>query len=328
MKPKRADAVLARLESPSVSERTQIAVVADPHVSPRAEGSPMVYHQSGERLRTAFADANSREVDAVISAGDLTKDGALWEYEYFDEILEELDCPFFSVPGNHDMPKAPADEYEYGDEHEAPPVERFERQYTPDGELPFVQQVGELDVIGLNTASMPDRSLARSHDGQLSADEIGWLDEALDRANTPVVLMHHNTPAMFEQFEDLRHWAYPEMTDPPVLRGPDPLVETLTDHEVPLTITGHLHNIGVAETGPVREITTPATGSYPQGYLLFEFDEGGTTVRYVPVADIEGMTEAHQARSTGGETSAGYASFASIRLASMPLVDDHRPSGD
>jgi hypothetical protein len=69
-------------------------------------------------------------------------------------------------------------------------------------------------------------------------------------------------------------------------------------------------------------VTTPATGSFPQGYLLFEFDTGGTVVRYVPVAEVDGMTEAHSARSGDGPTSAGYASFAAVRLASLPLVDE------
>jgi 3',5'-cyclic AMP phosphodiesterase CpdA len=283
----------------------------------------MVYHQSGERLKYALEDAQRRNVDAVISPGDLTKDGAPWEYEYLDEILEELDIPFFSVPGNHDMPKAPVEEYDHGDEHDSPPIERFEQEYTPDGELPFIKRVGGIDFVGINTASMPDGSLAQTHDGEVSADQAAWLDSVLGDLETPVVLMHHNTPTMFDQFEELREQWHPDMSDPPVLRNPEPLTETLTGHDVPLVITGHLHNIGVAELGSVREVTTPATGSFPQSYLIFEFDEAGTTIKYIPVTDIDGMSEAHHARLTGGARSRGYTSFASIRLATLPLLDDY-----
>lgn len=318
----RADSILARLSSPSIEKRTRIAVVSDPHVSPRAEGTAMVYHRSGERLQAAFEDAEERGVDAVVSAGDITKDGARWEYEYFDEILQELDLPFFSIPGNHDVSKAPVEEYDHGDEHDTPPLDRFEREYAPEGELPFVERVGGVDIIGINTASMPDGSLARTHDGKVSGEQIDWLDSVLDDLETPVVLMHHNTPAMLEQFRVLREESHSEMTDPPVLRDHEPLMTTLTDHEVPLVITGHLHNIGVAETERLREVTTPATGSFPQAYLIFEFDEAGTTVRYVPVTDVEGMTEAHHMRRVGGARSFGYTSFGSIRLAAMPLRDD------
>lgn len=316
------EAVLARFTSPSVETRTSIAVIADPHVSSRAEGTAMVYHRSGERLRTALADAEARSVDAILSAGDLTKDGAPWEYEHLDDILAEFETPFVSVPGNHDVPKASTKTYAHGDDHETPPIERFERNYTPGGEFPFVVDVGDLNIIGLNTASMPDGSLTETHDGQISTAHVEWLDSTLQEVETPVVLMHHNTPAMFDQFATLREQSHPEMSDPPVLRDPQPLLNVLTDHEVPLVVTGHLHNLGVAETGPVREVTTPATGSFPQSYLLFEFDASGTTVRYVPVAGTTGNTEAHHLRRSSGPRGEGYAAFASIRLASLPLLDE------
>jgi predicted phosphodiesterase len=315
-------AVLARLSVPTVEERTRVAVVSDPHVSPRVEGTPMVYHRSAERLRTALADAERRGVDAVVSPGDLTKDGTPWEYDLLDEILGEFDVPFFSVPGNHDVPKAPADEYEYGDDHEPTAVEEFARKYGPTDAFPFVESVGGIDFLGLNTATQPDGSLRRTHDGAVSEADLAWLEDAAAAAETPVVLMHHNTTPMYDQFRTHRDAAHPEMGLPPLMRDPEPLMATLRDCGVPLVVTGHLHNVGVAEAGPVCEVTTPATGSYPQSYLLFEFGPEGTVVRYVPVADVDGMTEAHHARASGGETSAGYTSFAAVRLARLPLVDE------
>jgi len=281
----------------------------------------MVYHRSTDRLRAALADATDRGVDAVVSAGDLTKDGAPWEYERLDEVLSAFDVPFFSVPGNHDVPKASTDEYEYGDDHESPPLDRFERTYAPDS-FPFVERVGGVDVVALNTACLPDGSLRRTHDGAVSGEDLAWLERTLPALDTPVVLMHHNTPAMSDQLRAHGDAAHPGMGMPPVLRDPEPLMEVVTGAEVPLVVTGHLHNIGVARTGPTWEVTTPATGSFPQGYLLVDIDRTGTVVRYVPVTEVDGMTEAHSARWSAGETSAGYASFAAVRLASLPLVDE------
>jgi 3',5'-cyclic AMP phosphodiesterase CpdA len=317
-----SSAVVARLFSPTVEERTRVAVLSDTHVSPRAEGTPMVYHRSADRLRTALADAERRGVDAVVSPGDLTKDGAPWEYDLLDEVLGEFDVRFFGVPGNHDVPKASADEYEYGDEHDPTPVEEFARKYGPTDEFPFVESVGGVDFLGLNTATRPDGSLRRSHDGAVTEADLAWLEDAVTAADTPVVLMHHNTTPMYDQLRAHRDAVQPEMGLPPLVRDPEPLMTTLTDLEVPLVVTGHLHNVGVAEAGPVREVTTPATGSFPQSYLLFEFGPEGTIVRYVPVADVDGMTEAHHERVAGGETSAGYTSFAAVRLARLPLVDE------
>lgn len=314
---------VARFEAPRTDDPTRLAVVSDPHVTPRAEGTPMVYHQSSARLRTALADAERRDVDAVLSPGDLTKDGAPWEYDLLDEVLADTDLPFLAVPGNHDVPKASTEEFEYGDDHETPPVDRFERTYAP-SEYPFHERVGGVDVLALNTASSPDGSLRRTHDGRVAAADAAWLEAALEEASAPLVLMHHNTPEMYDQFRAHREAGYTGMGTPPVMRDPDPLLDALASGGggAPLVLTGHLHNVGAARTGPTWEVTTPATGSFPQAYFVVDIGPEGTTVRYVPVADVEGMTEAHHARHSAGETSAGFASFAAARLACLPLVDE------
>ena len=312
---------LARLDRPVAAERTRFAVVADPHISPDETGTSKLYHRGVERLRRAFADAESRNVDAVLSVGDLTKDGAPEEYAQFDECLDDLTVPFLAVPGNHDAPKASTDVYQYGDDHDTPPIDQFVAQYTT-GRLPFHIRLGGVDMLGLNTASTPDGDLKRSHDGKVSADQLDWLDERLDELDSAVVLMHHNTPAMYEQLRTYADAVHPEMGMPPTMQNPDQLVETLQRHEVPVVLTGHLHLPSVAETGAVREVTAPATCSYPQGYLLVDVSPDGTVIEYVSVADSEEMAEAHAERRTGGDTSQALAAISAIRLASAPLVDD------
>jgi 3',5'-cyclic AMP phosphodiesterase CpdA len=314
-------ATLARLDRPIAAERTRIAVVADPHVSPDARGTSKLYHRSEDRLCAAFADAQSRDVDAVVSVGDLTKDGAPREYELFDECLADLGVPFLAVPGNHDVPKASTDVYEHGDDHETPPVDRFVERYTP-GDLPFHAGIGDLDLIGLNTANTPDGELRTSHDGKLSTDQLDWLDEALADLEDAVVLMHHNTPPMYDQLRSYAEAVHPEMEMPPTTRDAGPVVDAFERHDVPLVVTGHLHVPGVADLGTTREVTVPATCSYPQGYVLLDVGPDGTTARYVPVSGLAGMTEAHGERRTGGQTAEGLAAFSAVQLASTPLLDD------
>ncbi len=312
---------LARLNRPTVEERIRFAVVADPHVSPDAAGTPKLYHQGVDRLKRAFADAESRDIDAVLSVGDLTKDGAPEEYTQFDECLDDLSVPFFSVPGNHDVPKASTDVYQHGDDHETPAIDRFVAQYTT-GELPFHLRLGGIDILGLNSASTPDGELSTSHDGKVSSEQLEWLDDRLGELDSAVVLMHHNTPQMYEQLRSYAEAAHPEMGMPPTMREPDRLVETLQRHDVPLVLSGHLHIPGVAETETVRELTVPATCSYPQGYALVDIGPNGTVIEYVPVAAAGEMAEAHAERRTGGDTSQGLSAFSAIRLASAPLLDD------
>lgn len=312
---------IARFNRPASAEQTRIAVIADPHLSPDAKGTEKLYHRGVDRLRRAFDDAEARGADAVISVGDLTKDGAPEEYAQVDDVLDGLDLPFLSVPGNHDVPNASTDVYEQSDKYETPPLSRFVEQYTP-GEIPFHAHLGAVDLLGINTATTLNGELRESHNGKLPQAQVDWLDRKLPECDEAVVLMHHNLPQMHDQLQSYSDSVHPEMGVPPTMQEPEALVETLRRHDVPLVLTGHLHTLGVAEVGLVRELTVPATCSYPQGYVLLDIGPDGTTAKYAPVATTEGMTEAYGERRIGGETSQGLAAFSAIRLASAPLVDD------
>lgn len=308
--------VLATFARPRVREPLSIAVLGDPHVSPRAEGTTKVYHRSLERLQSAMDDAERRHVRAILSVGDLTKDGAPWEFEAVDGLIESIDVPFFAIPGNHDVPKR-------GDEHDSPALERFVDLYTP-GSLPFRLRLGELDVLAVNTAVLPDASLQDRPGGAVPAGTIRWLRETLPESDAPLVMLHHNTPAMVHELEDFRVAVGEDGLDPLdewsfFLRNPDELLDVLAEHEVPLVVTGHLHVPGVANNAPVWEVTAPGTGSFPQAYLLLEIGPDGTTVRYVPIPGPTGMREAFLARRGGGEFANLLVDYSTIQLASLPL---------
>ncbi|ESP88109.1 metallophosphoesterase family protein [Candidatus Halobonum tyrrellensis] len=306
-----AGSVLARLARPA-GPHTRFAVVADPHVATRAEGTSKLFEHSRDHLAAAVADINDRAVDAVLSPGDLTKDGEPWNYDAVDEVLSDLDAPFYAVPGNHDVPKE-------SDEHDRLPVSGFAERYGP-GELPFRVEVGGLDVLGVNSSGTSDR-LYDSHDGRVTDADRAWLADALADAERPVVLVHHNFPPVSDQVEAHRE-AEPEMALPPVMRDPDPLAETLVEGGADVAFTGHYHLPATGFYGGVREIAAPTTCSFPQAYLLCETTPDGTTVRFVPVADEAGLGRAHALRTADSVTSRGLTALAAARVASFPLVDE------
>lgn len=339
---------LAHLADPSAPEHVRLAVIADPHVSPRAEGTPKLYHRSELRLETAFRDVNSRNVDAVLSVGDLTKDGAPWEFDRFDELLAILDAPFVAVPGNHDVRKTMDDWVE--DDDRTPtetgvrrPLDRFEAAYTP-GELPFCTSVGPVDIVGLNTASMPDGSLRESHGGALSEAELAWLDRTLGEAENPIVCCHHNTPGVTRQLDEFSARLPDGGPMPPTeewsffISNAEAFLEVLESHDVELVLTGHLHVPAIGRAKSIREITVPSTGSYPNASLLLDIGPTGTTVRYVPLVGPAGSAESNAARRNGTELSLLLERFSAAQLASFPLVveasgetdrarqDDQRPT--
>lgn len=305
--------LMARFSKPRTETPTRIAVFADPHVSTREEGTSKLFEHTEAHFRAAVEDIATRDVDAVLSPGDLTKDGEPWNYETVDEILDQLDVPFYAVPGNHDVRKD-------GDEHDTPSIDRFVEQYTP-GELPFHVEIGDLDVIGLNSSGGDDR-LLDSHEGDVPEADREFLRDALADAENPLVLMHHNLPPTYDQLRSHRDEVEEDMAIPPVTRNTEELVDALSSGSDPLVLTGHLHLPAVARVDGVRELMAPTTCSFPQSYLLLEIGPEGTTVRLVPVADVTGLELAHNIRGNDSVTAQGLTSIAAARLARFPLVDE------
>jgi Icc protein len=276
---------LARFDRPT-GPRTTLAVVADPHVTTQASGTWKVFHRTEARLRAAIREANRLDVDGVVFLGDLTKDGAPEEFDRVDDLLSELRVPFVAVPGNHDVQKA--------DTPETPPLEVFEAAYTPDS-LPFCERIGGVDLIGLNSASIPDGSLSETHAGAVSTNQLAWLDSILAEAVNPVVTLHHTVSgasSFTEKLGDEEHYR---------IRNPTELVDVLAAHEVDLVLSGHVHWPVVSRLKSTYELTAPAACSFPQASLLVSVEPRGTTVSMVPLADQAGYLEAyrHASRADG-----------------------------
>jgi len=283
-------------------------VVADAHVSTRLDGSWKVFHRTMDRLRTAVADLNDRAVDAVVFAGDLTENGAREDFEAVHDVVRELEPPSMAIPGNHDVPKT-------FDEDDVPTLAEFEAMFSPAG-LPFAERVGGVDLVGLNTASTPDGSLADTHDGEVSPDQTAWLDGVLADADAPLVVMHHNLPGLLARTGG-HSWrsSFP-------IRNHEPLVDVLASNDAPLVVSAHLHLPAVTETAGVTELVSPALSTFPQGYLLVEVDETGTTVRYVPVADTAGVREAYDHAQRHTTRSSAVARLTAAQFSKLPLVDE------
>lgn len=300
-------ALMARLSRPTAERPTRLAVVSDVHLSVSGRGTRKVFHRTEARLRTAVEDVNRLSVDGVLFGGDLTKDGAQADFERFDELVAELDPPFVAIPGNHDVPKA-------FDDHPVPELDRFEREYTPEG-LPFVTRFGGVELVCLNSETLPDGSLAETWEGSVSSDQLDWLDDVLPDTETPVVAVHHNLASLPEvaSFEGFPWGWYP-------LSNAEELLGVLADHDVPLVLSGHHHLPAMSLSRGVREVVAPATCSFPQAYLLVDVDADGTTVWLAPLADRDGIREAYMYARKGGATDQGILSMALARLRRFPLV--------
>jgi predicted MPP superfamily phosphohydrolase len=302
---------MGQFRRPTASELTTLAVIGDPHI-PRASEDTLKLFQPDVFLERAVADVNARSVDGTLFVGDLTADGFEEEFDRFDRIIEALDAPWTAIPGNHDVWKT-------FDDHDSPPKHEFEARYTPAG-IPFATSYRGIDLLALNSAALQE--VNDSHDGLIGPDQIAWLDDELSRATNLVVTLHHPLPSMMSQFDEHRDALDLELSRPPILRNPEPLIDTLLDHDVPLVLTGHLHIPSIAEIDALREINAPATSTFPPAYLIIEIGPSGTVIRYVPLGNTGEMGTAFSRRSKLKPKSQALTGMASARVASFPLIDE------
>ncbi|KZL05447.1 3',5'-cyclic adenosine monophosphate phosphodiesterase CpdA [Pseudovibrio axinellae] len=114
-------------------------------------------------------------LDFVIISGDLVDLGDAEEYKLFRQKIEQLEMPYYVIPGNHDhrdvMRQAFAD-HEY---------------LTKDGALQFSIEKEGLRIIGLDT------TIPGEHDGHFDANKQAWLREELSahKEQPTLVFMHH-----------------------------------------------------------------------------------------------------------------------------------------
>jgi 3',5'-cyclic AMP phosphodiesterase CpdA len=302
----RPEQLVARFPRPTAERRTSVAVVGDPHVSVTrtVEGKPVA---AEAYLRRAVADIETRDVDGVVSIGDLTDNGLVGSFERVDDLLDGLAAPFVSIPGNHDVRDSPPDV-----DRESLPQAAFERRYS-EGSVPFVHRVGPIEFVGLDSIQ-----LLETLDGRDATSQTEWLAETLPGLDDPVVVLHHPLPGMtdwlagygahIDDLEALRLW-----------EDPDPLLDVLADHGVPLALSGHLHIPGYASTRGVEEVMAPSLSSFPQAYLRLEVTPGGTDVFLVPVASHEETETDFVRRYTATTRNRVYASAGAAFLAGPPV---------
>lgn len=291
---------LARLDGPTAARPTSLAVLADLHVTPWATGTWKVYHRTVERLRMALTEATRLDADAVAIAGDLTKDGVPQEFDRADALLDASDPPVLAVPGEHDLPQP-------GDTHRTPPVGAFADRFA-DGGYPFVEHVGGIALVGVDTATAGDGSPS------VTATQLDWLESVLPGLESPVVVCHHTLTV-----------ADGAPTTSRIANAPE-LARVLDAGGVELVLSGARHWPGTGTCCGVREVVAPAVCSLPQAFLHVRIDGGGTTVDLVPLADRTGFEEAYADASDGGAYGQWVAGCVDAgALSQFPLVDD-RPT--
>lgn len=297
---------LARLARPRSPEKTILAVIADPHIATRAENTWKQFDQTERLLTRAVSKVQMMDVDGVVILGDLTKDGELWNFDKYDEIIDPVAAPTVTLPGNHDAPKQ-------FDNHPGQPLEEFRQRYTQ-SRYPIIKRLDSIELIGLNTAFHPESHLSNSHGGKVSTRQLHRLDQLLSETTTPIVFMHHN-------LHELPHNPGGDWQNFPV-KDPCRLRAILSEHDANIVLSGHQHLVGTHQREGVRELIAPAVCSYPISILTVEIGPSGTTVVIHPLGDSSMQETAYKQAISGNKMGRGIAARAGIALESLPLLNE------
>ena len=144
----------------------RFAVLSDIHIGyPTAEAD----------LRISVNDINSfDDIDFTIISGDITAIGSLEELSLAKSILDELEKPYYIIPGNHDCKWSESGSIDF--------IKLW-------GNDRFVFEYGKYLFIGLHQGPR-----MRMADGFWAPEDLRWLDSvlaALPDSNQPLIFVTH-----------------------------------------------------------------------------------------------------------------------------------------
>ncbi|HVY13323.1 MAG TPA: metallophosphoesterase [Alphaproteobacteria bacterium] len=161
--------------------------------------------------------------DLVVVSGDFTQHGWHAEFEKARNFLRGLPCPFFAVPGNHDIPG-----YHHLVERFTQPYARYRRYINED--ICPVLEMPKTVFGGINSARrlLPHWNWAN---GAVSESQLQQLEDVFSRANGrwKICVLHHPVHAVENAPIDVRVF------------GAKRTLRAFARLGVDLVMTGHMH---------------------------------------------------------------------------------------
>ena len=214
----------------SVAMGQRIAIFSDVHVTPG--------NANDKALREAVEDVNSRNVDLLIVAGDLTNEGSDEQIANVKSILDGVKHPMFVIPGNH--------ENNWSQSATKTFVDTF-------GSDRFVTEIDSLVIIGINCGPY-----MKMGDGHVKQEDLHWLKKTLDEYVKPGkrVLSINHYPIRENDLDNWRDYA-----------------DILLQYPVIAHLNGHYHqwikyDVGDIEAAMVRALDMKKA----YGYTIVEID--------------------------------------------------------
>lgn len=237
--------------------------------------------------RAAIADLNASGAELVIQLGDITDHGNKAEFELAMDALRDLQMPYATMMGNHDVYSIEEERLSGREYYPA----AFERE--PDGVIlehkgfrfavldSVMHASSPYSAFNLATGSFLEGSGGAIVRGALSDAQHDILAEVAAPGSHPAFVFLHHPPQPFAGF-------------PPVLFGlrnedSGRLHATVDSGNVWGVFAGHTHRNARTrdyDGVPAMEVAMPR--DYPFGYALVDVTERGYSYRFVQLSD-EGL---------------------------------------
>jgi 3',5'-cyclic AMP phosphodiesterase CpdA len=205
-------------------------------------------HFREENLLQITNEINSGDYDLTIFTGDATNEGQRYEYEIAQKMLDKIETPLVSIPGNHDARSGG--------------IKLYEEYIGPQN---GVYETDDAVVIYVNSA------IGDSNDGRVGRVKFNLLKNALnehsDKAIKILAIHHHILPIPMSGRE--RN----------VLANAGDLLDIIQRTDVDLVVSGHRHYPNVYEVEDTVFINAGTASSSKtrygdvNSYCTIEIDE-------------------------------------------------------
>lgn len=159
-----------------------IAQLSDLHIAGPGRKTYNLAPMAENLARTiTHINAMTPGADLAIVSGDICDSGALDEARRAKDLLDELKCPYYVIPGNHDR--------------RATLFNVFGGDTCPARNADFINYVIESDDHDLRLIAM-DSTIAGAPGGELGLRRLAWLEAQLasDTQRRPTLLFLHHPP--------------------------------------------------------------------------------------------------------------------------------------
>jgi hypothetical protein len=283
--------------------RFRLGILGDIHIgSPRAEVT----------ARAAVADLNASGAELVIQLGDITDHGERHEFELAARVLGELEMPFATMMGNHDVYSVTEDrlagtEYYPSSFGRAPDGVLLEHKGMNLAVLDSVEiGVSPFSPFNIVTGTFEPGSGGAIVRGSLTPPQHDILADVAASDAPPAFIFMHHPPQPFTGF-------------PPVLFGlrdadSGRIHATVDSGNVWGVFAGHTHRnkrTRMFDGVPAHELAIPR--DYPFGYGLMDVTDNGYAFLFVQLSDHDLLRELypnaskiHRRYGLGAEEARGF----------------------